>query len=382
MKRVALFYKTFSTYGGQEKVVYNFAHFLAKRGYKVEVYSYKIKASPTVPGLVVKRLFVPNLGRSFRNLSFALLSYFIAKRLREEGVVTVGFGKTFYQDIFRAGGGVYKYYVERAKYEYTSPLMRRLYVLRKKLSPLYWIVTLIEKLTFESSSLRALIVPTISVKEQILTFYSPKAELILIRNGVDLERFNPQKEALGRELRRKLGIGEGEFLFSYTSTNFDLKGFHYLLRACQILKEKGFKFKLVAAGDKSRRWQREIRERGLEGMVYLLGRVKEVERVYLASNFFVYPTLYDPSSNAVLEAMACGVPVIASRYSGTGELIVDGFSGFLINSPENPDEIAQKMELALRSPFKEMGCRAREEVENYPQERVFKEYEELLRSLY
>ncbi len=382
MKKVALFYKTFSTYGGQEKVVYNFAHFLAEKGYRVEVYAYKVKASPELPGVVVKKVFIPNLGRAFRNLSFALRSYFIARRLKEEGYIIVGFGKTFYQDLFRAGGGVHKYYVERAKYKYVSEVGRRLYSLRKKLLPSYWITSFIEKLTFESSHLKAVIVPTDFVKGQILKFYSPKARLVVIRNGVDLERFSPTKRYLGKELRKELGIPEGVFVFSYVSTNFELKGFQYLLKACEILRRKGLNFKLIAAGEEGNRWRREVERRGLKDTVYLLGRIKEVERVYLAGDFFVYPTLFDASSNAVLEAMACGIPVIASRYSGTGELVVNGVSGFLVDSPENPQEIARKMELALKSPFREMGSSARREVEKYPQERVFEEYEKLLRSLY
>ena len=126
----------------------------------------------------------------------------------------------------------------------------------------------------------------------------------------------------------------------------------------------------------------ELKGRGLESRVYLLGKVSNVESVYLASDFFVYPTLFDASSNAVLEAMACGIPVIASKYSGTGELITEGVSGFLISSPENPEEIALKMELALKSSFREMGLAARRVIENYPEKLVFEKYEEVLRSFY
>ncbi len=381
MKKVAIFYKTFSTFGGQEKVVYNFSHFLAQKGYWVEVYAYKVKSPSKLPNLIVRKVLVPNLGRAFRNLFFSLLSYLVAKKLKEEGFITLGFGKTFYQDIFRAGGGVHKYYVERAKYKYESSVGRALYTLKKKLLPSYWVTSFIEKLTFESPNLKAIIVPTNFVKDQILTFYSPKADLVLIRNGVNLLRFSPEKRYLGDKLREELGISKSEFVFSYVSSNFELKGFQYLLKACQILKERGINFKLIAAGDNSKRWMEELKGRGLEGRVYLLGKVSNVESVYLASDFFVYPTLFDASSNAVLEAMACGIPVIASKYSGTGELITEGVSGFLISSPENPEEIALKMELALKSSFREMGLAARKEAEKYPEEKVFDEYEKVLRSI-
>ena len=381
MKRVAIFYKTFSSYGGQEKVVYNFAHYLAGKGYLVEVYCSKQKSPSKSPDLKVKKLFVPNLGRGMRNLIFALRSYGVARKLKEEGYAILGFGKTFYQDLFRAGGGVHRYYAKRAAYKYASPLRRELYLLKKRLSLSYWITNFIEKLTFESPHLKGVIVPTQFVKEQIVTYFKPKAELFLIRNGVDLKRFYPNPEA-GRELRRELSIKEGEFVFSYVSTNFALKGFHYLLEACKTLKEKGYSFKLIAAGERSSRWERLIEKLGLEDRVFLLGKVRGVEKVYSAGNFFVYPTLFDASSNAVLEAMACGVPVIASRYSGTGELVEEGVSGFIISSPENPSEVAEKMERALKARWKEMGEAARKTVEKYPQEEVFEKYEKLLSSLF
>lgn len=377
MKKVAIFYKTFSSYGGQEKVVYNFSHYLAERGYFVEVFSAKQKAPSRHPNLKVNKVFVPNLGRGFRNLYFALYSYKRAKALKDKGYTILGFGKTFYQDIFRAGGGVHRFYVRRASLKYPSKFRRELYLLKKRLSPSFWITHFIEKLTFESPDLKAVIVPTLFVKEQIEEFFNPSAELVLIRNGVDLNRFRPQRE-LGLSLRRELGVGESEFVFSYVSTNFALKGFYYLLHACRLLKERGRRFKLIAAGERSGYWERLVKRLGLEKEVILVGRFKGVERVYLASDFFVYPTLFDASSNAVLEAMACGVPVIPSRFSGTGELVEEGVSGFLIGRPEDPLEIAEKMERGMEADPKAMGAAAREVAEKYPLEEVFSNYEKVI----
>ena len=116
--------------------------------------------------------------------------------------------------------------------------------------------------------------------------------------------------------------------------------------------------------------------------VLLLGRLKRVEELYYASDSLVYPSLFDASSNVVLEAMACALPVITSPYSGTGELIEDGYSGFLVSRPEDYLELAARMERVLNLPkaeLEEVGARARSEAEKYPQEEVFKKYEEIIK---
>ncbi len=385
MLKVAIFYKTYGKYGGQERVIYNFSHFLAQKGYKVEIYTNKIRDNPQDYNIKVKKIFVPNLGRGFRNIYFAIYSYLKAKKLKKQGYKIFGFGKTFYQDIFRAGGGVHKYYVKRASLKFTSPLRRKIYLIKKFFSPSFWINNLIEKLTFESKELRYIIVPTLFVKEQILRYFSPKAEILLIRNGVDIKKFNLEsKEEIKKQVRTKLGISENEFLFSYVSTNFKLKGFEYLVKACSQLKKEGFSFKLIAAGEKNGYWKKLIERENLEDVIFLLGKVGNVPEILMASDAFVYPTLFDASSNAVLEAMAAGIPVLTSRYSGTHELVEEEFSKFIIDSPENPKEIADKMKFLLRlnkESLKKIGGKLRKIVEGFPKEKVFNRYEAVIRKL-
>ncbi len=385
MEKVAIFYKTYGRYGGQEKVIYDFSHFLAEKEYKVEVYSNNIKDCPKNKNIRVKKVFVPNLGRGFRNLYFAIYSYLKARKLKRKGYKIFGFGKTFYQDIFRAGGGVHRYYVKRASLKFSSPLKRKIYLFKKFISPSFWINNLIEKLTFESKELSYIIVPTLFVKEQVLKYFSPKAEIILIRNGVDVERFNLEKKGeIRKQVRLNLGISEKEFLFSYVSTNFKLKGFEYLLKACSKLKNKGFSFKLIAAGEKNKYWERKIEKENLKGTVLLLGKVKNVPEVLMASDAFVYPTLFDASSNAVLEAMAAAVPVLTSRYSGAHELIEKDLCNFIIDHPENPEEIANKMEFLLkldRESLTKSGHKVRQIVEKFSKKEVFEKYESLIREL-
>jgi len=379
MKKVALFYKTYSLRGGQEKVVYNFSHFLAQRGYRVKVITSKVKEKPKVKDIEIQRIIVPNLGRGLRNLIFALMSYREALKLKKENYIIFGFGKTFYQDIFRAGGGVHKFYTERAQYKYESFLERKIYLLKKRLSLSYNITNLIEKLTFENPYLKKIIAPTDFVRRQIEENFSPKAKIFIIRNGVNLIRFNiRRKETLQRKYREALNLPNLPIL-GYVSSNFKLKGFSYLLEALYILKRLGINVLLLTAGESKRNWMKKVEKLGLKNNVIFLGHTWEVEKVYFSSDIFVYPTLFDASANVILESMASGLPVVASAYSGTEELIED--RGFIIQNPEDPEEIAKilKVVLSLRKDkLEEIGYKNFQIASKFPQEEVFEKFLQLI----
>ncbi len=382
-RKVAIFYKTFRKFGGQEKVVYEFSHFLASKGYEVHIWTTKIKDRPETENIKLHRVTIPNLGRGFRNLAFSVYAFVKGKKLKKEDFILFGFGKTFFQDIFRAGGGVHKVYIERSVLKFSSPLRRKLYQLKKLLSLSNWINRGIERLTFESENLKKLIVPSLFVEKQIRENFKVKAEIIIIRNGVNLQRFQPPTREEKENLKLQLNV-KSNFTFVYISSNFLLKGLEYLLEATRLLNSKNFLFSLLIAGTGSEDYFQEKAKRYKLNNVRFLGKRKDVETVYKAGDFFVYPTLFDASANVILEALASGLPVISSTYAGTHELIIPGKNGFLINHPEKPEEIAKAMELALKLPkerLHEMSKYARETAENYPAEKVFHEYEQVIKSI-
>jgi UDP-glucose:(heptosyl)LPS alpha-1,3-glucosyltransferase len=67
--------------------------------------------------------------------------------------------------------------------------------------------------------------------------------------------------------------------------------------------------------------------------VYFLGEVADMLSVYAAADIFILPTIYDPFSNACLEALACGLPVITTRSNGFSEIIEDGVHGSIVDQP-------------------------------------------------
>ncbi|WP_025209912.1 glycosyltransferase family 4 protein [Hippea sp. KM1] len=377
--KIVIFYKYFRTYGGQEKVIYNLVHYLADMGYEIDVYAIKIDDLPRKENIRLHRVFLPSNGWPSL-LGFAIYSYVKGKVLKkkEPSVCIMGFGKTFYNDIYRSGGGVHRYYFKRAVFKYESKLGRFFYKLKKYLTLSHWITIWIEDLTYRSGQ-KTFIVPSLFVKKQIESFGIEKNRIAIIRNGVDINRFKPDNQLRYAE-RKKLGIAMDEFVFSFVSTNHRLKGLQYLLKAVRILKEEGYRFKLLIAGEDINSFFKK-RMKGIEDYVVWLGRRKDIENVYNASDVFIYPTLFDTSALVILEAMACGNVPIVSIYAGSSELIKEGYNGFLISEPSNPLKIASSMKLVLDNPeiIKSLRLNAIETVRKQPQGDVFLQIEMLIR---
>jgi colanic acid/amylovoran biosynthesis glycosyltransferase len=137
------------------------------------------------------------------------------------------------------------------------------------------------------------------------------------------------------------------------------KGFSILLTACRLLSDQGWDFRLTLAGDgPERRKLREIIHRqGLADRVSLTGAVphREVPRLLAQADLLVMPSLIAPSGdrdgipNVILEAMFCGVPVLATAVSGIPEVIREGDTGWLTN-PGDPEALAQAVAAVLAAP--------------------------------
>jgi UDP-glucose:(heptosyl)LPS alpha-1,3-glucosyltransferase len=103
---------------------------------------------------------------------------------------------------------------------------------------------------------------------------------------------------------------------------------------------------------------------GVSGNVVFTGPQSGIEKYYAAADVFVLPTIYDPFSNACLEAMASGLPVITTRNNGAAEVLEQGKEGFVINSVVDHTELADKLILALEDAGR-MGSLARTKAERF-----------------
>jgi UDP-glucose:(heptosyl)LPS alpha-1,3-glucosyltransferase len=89
--------------------------------------------------------------------------------------------------------------------------------------------------------------------------------------------------------------------------------------------------------------------------VIFAGQCMEMRNAYFAADFLVHPTFYDPCSLVVLEALACGLPVVTSRYNGASELLTPLGEGFVINDPHDAERLAWCMRHLL-DPIRRGAC--------------------------
>jgi glycosyltransferase involved in cell wall biosynthesis len=152
----------------------------------------------------------------------------------------------------------------------------------------------------------------------------------VIHNGVDAQAFAP----LGRdaELRRSLGAGPGDFLVVSVSRLIGWKGARVVLEALAGLGER-VRYVVVGEGPEEQSLRRLASESGIDHRVRFMGRVRHAELPRLLSqcDVFVQPSIGEEAFGiSVVEAMACGLPVLASNNGGLPEIVVDGETGRLL----------------------------------------------------
>lgn len=146
------------------------------------------------------------------------------------------------------------------------------------------------------------------------------------------------------------------------------KGVEVLLEALKILRQEGWRLPLVIAGDGEHRrgLERRVAELGLEEDVSWLGRVGRGHVRFLLerATLLAVPSIYEGMPLVILEAMAAGVPVVASRVSGIPEVVEAAGCGWLV-PPEDPESLAQVLSTAWDAPQerRERGERGREYLE-------------------
>jgi glycosyltransferase involved in cell wall biosynthesis len=187
----------------------------------------------------------------------------------------------------------------------------------------------------------------------------------LVRNGID---FSKAARADGQEFRASLSLPEGALLVAGAGRVEHAKGFHILIKAVEIARKRGTPVFAVIAGEGSQlgELQTLCNELGLQDSVKLLGFRSDVLDIVAAADVAVVPSIWaDPFPYAVLEAMGCSKPVVASRVGGIPEMVSER-SAVLV-APGDPEELAEAL-VSLAGDAKrcaQMGEEAFREVQSF-----------------
>jgi glycosyltransferase involved in cell wall biosynthesis len=199
---------------------------------------------------------------------------------------------------------------------------------------------------FRSSA--AIIANSAEVSRYIAREYGAPAERIaVVPNAIDLERFRPQRPADGS----RCIVTVGRLVQQKNPLLF--------VAAAAALRQRLPDARFVMVGDGPLRSEIEaaIRAAGLEGACTLAGERRDVEAVLGGADLFWLTSDWEGLPNAVIEALACGVPVVATAVAGTGDLIRDGDEGFVV-PPGDRDALVARSAQILGDPALHARMRA------------------------
>ena len=208
-------------------------------------------------------------------------------------------------EVFRAGDGVHAAWLERRS-RFESAWKRRLRIFNLKHAALLGL----ERQVFES--VRLVIANSRMVAEEIVHWHDfPESRIRVVHNGIG----SPiPRISRGEEARRRFEIPDQAFCVLFVGTGWERKGCDFAIEAVETL---GGDALLLVAGRGNTAQYRSPRAK-------FLGAVEDLPALYSAADVFTLPTIYDPFSNACLEATAAGLPVVTTTANGFSEISRQG----------------------------------------------------------
>jgi UDP-glucose:(heptosyl)LPS alpha-1,3-glucosyltransferase len=230
-------------------------------------------------------------------------------------------------DAYRAGDGVHAVWLERrAGYEpFWKSFARRF---NRKHAAL---------LALESSLFAGnagmVIANSGMVKTEIEErFHYPPQNIHVVYNGVPPE--NPPPETR-QAVRRELGAVDSDYVVLFVGSGWDRKGARFAVEAVNRARSKPVLW-MAGRGDAG--------SMPASKRTRYLGPRNDVARLLAAADAFILPTLYEPFSNACLEALAAGLPVITTHFNGFAEILAPGHDGEVVADPRNTEALAAALD--------------------------------------
>ncbi len=228
-------------------------------------------------------------------------------------------------NVYRAGDGVHRAWLARRR-KFELPLKQFARALNRKHRDLLHL----EESLLASRKAGRVIVASQMVKKEIVDLYGYPADRIdIIHNGVPLGKFRFDSE-LREKSREDLGLKPDQVAMLFAGSGWERKGLLSTIQAMALCKNRKMRLLVVGHGNAARYKTKRLRF-WREDPVRFLGEVIDIVRVFAGADIFILPTIYDPFSNACLEALASGLPVITTRSNGFSEIIEDSVHGSIVD---------------------------------------------------
>jgi sugar transferase (PEP-CTERM/EpsH1 system associated) len=241
-----------------------------------------------------------------------------------------------------------------------------------------WVQKIFFSLTDQILSVSALLADQLSRDLGI-----KRTRILPILNGVDVQKFAPDA-AKRKQYREQWGFGQNDVLIGTVGRPMKVKNHQLMIRALKRLREQGYPVHFAIVGDTPLRSLKDelvalAQSLGVADRVHFLGFQSDVPGYLNMFDIFVLPSLSEGCSNVIQEAMATGLPIVASRVGGNPELVQDGETGLLFES-NSVEALARALQTLLDDPQKAqaLGNRALQRArEAFSLEKMVENYEAL-----
>ena len=232
-------------------------------------------------------------------------------------------------NVYRAGDGVHQAWLNRRE-KFATPWERWM----RKFNPKHDEILRLEKTLLDDRGADCVIANSRMVKDEIVDLYNYRPDKIdIIPNGIPLNHFRFDAE-LRHRARADLDLKPEHTAVLFVGSGWERKGLRYAIEAVEKAVNRPMLF--VAGRGNQNKYQ--------SSRVHFLGEVTDLRPIYSAGDIFVLPTIYDPFSNACLEALACGLPVITTRSNGFSEVIENQIHGSIIDSADDVADLRKAIE--------------------------------------
>lgn len=335
--KIAFIKQKYVPFGGGEGYLAGLLDACAEKGHEVHVITSAWDNDQRFP-FAVHKAKINRFSRRSRVLSFASS---VKKIVQNQSFdVVFSLERTTSQQIWRAGDGVYsKWLKQRALYEPSFKALLNRWSCGQRA------VMAMELRCVESTPY--IIANSEMIRQDLEEAYPQMAAQVeVIHNGYDPARFSLVGRQENRhQIRQQLGLSLQQPVLLFAASGWRRKGLLELLRVMPQLPQVKL---LVLGRDKISEWRQIARGLGVDSRVMFLEPRKDIHRVYHAVDSTMLPSWYDSFGFVTLESLACGTPVVVSRFAGSHELVRPGLNGAVISRPDAADEMRSAIVEALR----------------------------------
>ena len=370
--RVALSFPGCYRRGGIERVVLEAANFLQSRGHETHLFADQWDDSVLHAAVVRHRVALGTQSPTKTVSEFRRLSHQALAQMQPSPDAIGSFGVMAPRD-----GVVWMQSVHAAWLEISRRERNWKGRLKQKLNPFHGLILRLEREQLEGRNYRHIVALTQTVKDDIMRFYGvPDSDISIVNNGYAPDEFNLARRDQERETgRRKLGFSPDDKVVVFVANELERKGFFPLLEAIAALGDERVHLLAVGRLD-ANACTSHLARLGLTRRVHFTGASDDVAAFYALADAFALPTQYEAWGLVIVEAMACGLPVLTSRLAGASVAVRENENGWLLEHPRDVAEISGKLRTLLQSSLKTEAVAASVIEYSWPQ--ILPRYEEIL----